>query len=588
MTVSSAVQNTLFPIHCWIQHPTNGQLQLRLPEGVLLQAGTRLYLDFGSKRIGRLHLRTAAAQKTNLTCYAYPHADAEQAMEFSSKNYKHTDYPFAWGTLICPPMRVEIPAGNFLWSDPHTRALRYLRIDVEEQVRLEHIQLEESSWPGPREGDFECSDPAVTRAWQMGCKTVHLCTQPALHSQCPVGRSDQWVIWDGCRRDREIWIGDLRPAALAHYALSSDAQPVRDSLELAAAAAFEDGLIPGSVSSRQVFNEYALWWAVALWEYVFYTGDVCFAREMKPTLVALMRWVEAHVAKSGGLFEVANSWSYTLPRKGLLCAPNMVLAAAYQAAAALLGACGEDGSPYDALASAQRRLVLQKFFDRNHHVFRDSPDSVDDTRIWEDNNAHSILLGIAPREHWSPILSQLKSRLWGHYGAATCDPVFAPDQLGEVFPWAHNATIWPFANAYEVGAWMQAGLIDEGLELLKRFTGACAAMGTDTIWEMIHRDGSIPKSPDNRYLLSLCHSWGATANHYLHRHILGVQPITLGWGKVRIAPSLGSLKWARGTVPTPHGPLRIEVSQGSKGIEHRLIEAPDALEGAIIPISSQP
>ena len=542
-----------------------------------LAAGARLYLDFGRKIFGRLHLRVSAPKGARFFGYAYPHPDAEMAMEFSSRNFKNPDFPLSWGTLICPPLEIQLSSGTHKWTDHHTRAFRYLRIDAQDPADLLELEVEESVWPGEREGEFDCSDSEVTGAWEMGRRTLELCTQPALYSQQSIGAPDQWVIWDGSRRDREIWIGDLRPSALAHYALSSDAGPVRNSLELAAARVFENGLIPGSVSSRQIFNEYALWWVVALWEYVLYTGDLAFAQQMQPVLIGLMNWVEKHVGPSGGLFEVGNSWSYTLPRKGLLAGPNIVLCAAYRAMAALMEICGGDAHRYRDLAHSQHQRVLKKFYDSQSHIFRDRPEDLSDKRVWEDNNALAILLEVAPPEDCLIILSQLKEKLWGEHGAATCAPVFPPGELGDICPWAHNGTIWPFVNAYEVGAWMKWGRVTEALDLLKRYTRACACAGTDTIWEMIGPDGSIPKSPDGRSLLSLCHAWGATANHYLHHYVLGVRPVAPGWREVILAPNLGDLQWASGTIPTPLGPLQIEISRTGQKLHKRVLKAPSGI-----------
>ncbi|MEI8234667.1 MAG: amylo-alpha-1,6-glucosidase [Verrucomicrobiota bacterium] len=533
--------------------------------------------------MGRLHILALADRDAELPCYAYPHPAAERAVEFSSKHYKHPDFPLSWGTIISPPMEVRLPRGTNTWTDCHTRAFRYLRIDASVDIHVLAIKLEQSAWPGKTEGEFSCSDKDVTRAWEMGCQTVQLCTQPALHSQHPIGEVGQWVIWDGCRRDREIWVGDLRPAALAHYALSSDHTPIRNSLKLAADAVLEDGLIPGSVSSRQVFYEYALWWIVTLWEYVLHSGEVNFAKELMPVLERLMEWVEGHVRKGGGLFNVTNSWSYTLPRTGPLCGPNAALCAAYRAAADLHDACGASGAKYRILAESHKQRILEKFYDSKNHIFRDTPDNPSDTRTWEDNNAHAILMDIAPPEDRLAILSGLKARLWSPNGSATCAPIFPEQELGNICPWAHNGTIWPFANAYEVGAWMKCGKVAEGLELLKRFTSACATAGTETIWEMIYPDGTIPESPDGRYLLSLCHAWGATGNHYLHRHVLGVRPAAPGWTEVILEPNLGNLDWATGTVPTPLGPIRVELCRSGKTSSYKRLEIPRGMRIKQVP-----
>jgi hypothetical protein len=115
------------------------------------------------------------------------------------------------------------------------------------------------------------------------------------------------------------------------------------------------------------------------------------------------------------------------------------------------------------------------------------------------------------------------------------------------------------------------------LDLLKRFSRACADAGTDTIWEMIYPDGRIPASPDNRYLLSMCHAWGATGNYYLMRYVLGVEALEPGFKRVRVVPNLGPLEWARGVVPTPHGHISVEITRGGDG--RARIERLDQPEG---------
>ncbi|WP_214321122.1 alpha-L-rhamnosidase C-terminal domain-containing protein [Nonomuraea sediminis] len=51
----------------------------------------------------------------------------------------------------------------------------------------------------------------------------------------------------------------------------------------------------------------------------------------------------------------------------------------------------------------------------------------------------------------------------------------------------------------------------------------------------------------------------ATSARDLLVHTLGITPAEPGYASVRIAPRLGDLAWARGSVPTPHGPVSVEV-----------------------------
>lgn len=58
---------------------------------------------------------------------------------------------------------------------------------------------------------------------------------------------------------------------------------------------------------------------------------------------------------------------------------------------------------------------------------------------------------------------------------------------------------------------------------------------------------------------SYCHGWSATPSRDLIVHTLGVTPAAPGYERVRVAPRLGALAWARGAVPTPHGLVRVAV-----------------------------
>ena len=44
-----------------------------------------------------------------------------------------------------------------------------------------------------------------------------------------------------------------------------------------------------------------------------------------------------------------------------------------------------------------------------------------------------------------------------------------------------------------------------------------------------------------------------------------------------IAPNLGPLEWASGTVPTPEGPIRIEVVRDGAGARCEVLEIPPGI-----------
>jgi hypothetical protein len=60
------------------------------------------------------------------------------------------------------------------------------------------------------------------------------------------------------------------------------------------------------------------------------------------------------------------------------------------------------------------------------------------------------------------------------------------------------------------------------------------------------------------------HAWGAAPANLLSRFVLGVQPLTAGWGRVLIQPHPGNLSSVQGQVPTPRGELSVGWKQDKK------------------------
>lgn len=55
------------------------------------------------------------------------------------------------------------------------------------------------------------------------------------------------------------------------------------------------------------------------------------------------------------------------------------------------------------------------------------------------------------------------------------------------------------------------------------------------------------------------HGWSCTPTRDMVFYTLGVTPAEPAYATARVAPRLGRLAWARGVVPTPHGPTAVEV-----------------------------
>jgi hypothetical protein len=74
-----------------------------------------------------------------------------------------------------------------------------------------------------------------------------------------------------------------------------------------------------------------------------------------------------------------------------------------------------------------------------------------------------------------------------------------------------------------------------------------------------------------------CHAWGSLALYELPAVVLGVRPTKPGFREFEVRPNPGWLDWARGSVITPLGPVRVEWERAGAGLDVR-VQAPDGVE----------
>lgn len=447
-------------------------------------------------------------------------------------------------------------------------ALRFLRLRNcgNSPATISAASLKPSEFPAAPAGSFECSDETLTLGWRMGIDTVHLCTQPGDESNVPVFGpfGDGYVQWDGCRRDREIWGGDLRTGSLAWYYNWQDQSPIANSLYLLIGAQHvgcdEHGVFPGSGSTHQKFYEWAFWEVTNLWEYILHTGDPKLTRLASRTVPLFLDWCEKKYASRPNRWIHTNlSWMYSFTRKGFLPETDLpslqvVAIIGLQAMERLFHYVGQ---PKNAeRAAALRQDITGRFHDafwseelKAYLFFPDKEGEPHRSDLC--TNAWAILADMVPPARKQAILDSLRNRHWTDVGSLNVAPPYDP-----VF--AHNKTVWPYSSAYEVLARLHGGDSAGAFEVMRRYVNACAATGHRTLFEMIYLDGSLPVQTEGNDVLSFCHAWSASGSWALQKYVLGIEPLSPGWKQMAVKPVAAPLEWAKGTVVTPVGLVQAE------------------------------
>ena len=142
-----------------------------------------------------------------------------------------------------------------------------------------------------------------------------------------------------------------------------------------------------------------------------------------------------------------------------------------------------------------------------------------------------------------------------------------------------------FMGYYLIEALAKGGHYTEAMDLISKYWGKMIDLGATTFWEDfnygdaqnaaridevvpegkfdIHADGGAWCYVGLRH--SFCHGWASGPTTWLSRHVLGIEPVGVGFKQVRVEPHLGDLEWAEGTFPTPYGQIEVRHEKKADG-----------------------
>lgn len=365
-------------------------------------------------------------------------------------------------------------------------------------------------------GSFECSDEKLNQIWKVAAYTVFL--------------NMQNYLWDGIKRDRLIWAGDMHTEVRTILAAFGQDDVVPESLDL---------LADKTPEGRWMNNipSYSLWWLIILRDWYLATGDVEYLNSRKAFTFGLISRLIASVGEDGR--EELEAWRFldwptsTDPdstHAGLQGLTKLGVEAGEQIARAV----GNDELA-DECRECARRL--------SSHI---------------------------------PAITNAKQAAAMLSLSGICE---ARDMNERVITPGGAHGYSTFMGYYILKAKAKAGDIAGALDDIRDYWGGMLDMGATTFWEDFNIDwmknsyriDDVPRRGLNDihgdfgdfcykgFRHSLCHGWASGPCPFLSEYVLGVkqtEPLTY-----EITPDLGDLEWARGKYPTPLGDIDVEVSR---------------------------
>jgi hypothetical protein len=450
--------------------------------------------------------------------------------------------------------RIILGRGARRWQSYDRRAFRYLLLDAQglrAPLKIRHVGITRIAYPVEYSGRFECSDPLLNKIWQVA------------RLSCELNMHDHYE--DGPVRERGQYAGDIRTTALWNYHFFGDhlliAKGLRHFARLQDASGWFKTLSPSG--TRHNIVEMLMHWAMAVWEYYWYTGDRKLALELAPHAWRALRWFESFLSEDGliGKADRRDWWIFIdwgrFDFRDEIAGLNLWYIQGLDAAtrlARLAGNAAEAGH-FAAQAKRVRESCQRRFWNAREQAYVDcwTPEGPSKL-ITRQANYLAILSQAAPRETWSAILDRVEKP--------------GIDRIET-----------PYFKYFELCSWLAAGRpLTAVLNEIRAWWGEQVRRGASTFWEVFDDRSAPGTGPDG----TCCHSWVGGGAMLLTQEVLGVKPAAPGFEKVTIQPQWADLEFARGAVPTPRG--LIEVSwERNKRLE---ISIPDLEANVLLMVDS--
>jgi len=415
---------------------------------------------------------------------------------------------------------------------------RFVRIDLIDpdcKIEIKEISAIFSYRDIPYLGSFICNDEGLNKIWMTGAYTVHLNMQD--------------YLWDGIKRDRLVWVGDMHPEVMTINSVFGNNKVVPKSLDLAR----DLTPLPNYMNG---ISSYSMWWVLIQRDWFYYQGNMDYLKQQKSYLVALLHLLAAKIDENGkenldgGRFL---DWPSSENKEAVHAGLQSMMVMTFQAGAELC-------------------LVL------------------DDMKTAKLCNSSVEKL----KKHIPSMAgSKQAAALLSLSGLIT--PEKANTEL-LARDGVHNMST--FYGYYMLKARAQAGDYQGAIDNIREYWGSMLDLGATTFWEdfdidwmknAARIDEVVPKGKIAVHRTyggycykglrhSFCHGWASGPTSWLTQYVLGVSVLEPGCKKINIEPHLGDLKWVKGTFPTPYGLVKIEHKKRADGTVKTDVEAPDEVK----------
>lgn len=502
--------------------------------------------------------------------------------------------------------QIAVGTGPYTWKDQHGCAdgtkvcadglhgFRYVKISLDAlaadapdtqpygTVKIDDVSLDFTPYlgtPASYQGWFESSDAQLNRYWYDASYTNELITDTFRSDDIDPRGADspgldgKVVLTDGAKRDRDPYVGDVAVSGRTDYLTHADGAAGRNVLADLADHQRADGWIPpASINDYTLpLFDYPLYWVTSSWDYILYSGDTAYGSTYYPNLLKVLDGFYPSVTDTNGLLSRPSGYGdYAfLDRNGEVTYYNALYVEALRNASALATSLGHsaDAARWTARATSVAAAINAHLWDATAGAYLDAASGA--VRHGQDGNGYAVLSGVADSSRAASALGYLATNNATAYGNSFMD--------NDTLVADGRQRVYAFTSYPEIQARFLTGQADSAIDQIKRMYGWMTTHDPGiTSWEGIGANGSMYEGP----YTSAAHGWSTGVLPALTNDLLGATPTGPGFATWSVAPHPGSVKWARGQLPTPHGPLKVSWVNGAHGFT-LTIDAPRGTTGTV-------
>ncbi len=491
------------------------------------EANGYIILDFKKEYVGSVRILTSDSKGSKKVRIRLGESLSETSVEIGEKNATNDHANRDWCVELQPYSDMTFNNSGF----------RYVRIDnlSGETLKIKAVVIMSTVYSKKAVGKFSTDDKTVNEIFSVAEHTLRCCIQNG-------------YVWDGAKRDRLVWIGDLYPELKAINCLFGNIKEIENSIEYSKNE---------NLTWINTMPAYSLWWIVNVCETYKNTLNVDFLKKQIGYVKHVVSLVNENVDDEGKTHYVSNfvDWQThyvgdgdTDKRDDELAGMNALTVLALKNAKFLLNVLGEDTSLADEILN---RLYKQKFTVKKY-------------------------IQVCGLRYLAGLFTEKDLELMVKTGTSGMSTFTSLVILNALSNNGKNAEAFSMMKEY------YGAMLDKGATSFFEDFSTSWVKGSNKITAFpkkgeldIHGDFGAFCYKGFRH--SLCHGWSSGVISYLFSSVAGIN-VKEGYKEIEIDPNLATLNFINADYPTPYGKLSVRITKENGKVSVSVLACPKEIK----------